>query len=73
MRVIKVFHKLIVLLTTRTNIEDLASGSLADVARRAVRDGEAKTIRRNRPCLGRILAKRFQNSMQAGADFILRV
>ena len=56
MRVIKFFHKLNVLLTTRTNIENLASRSLADVARRAVCDGEAKTIRRNRPCLGRILA-----------------
>ena len=30
----------------------------ADVARRAVRDGEAKTIRRNRPCLGRVLGRR---------------
>ena len=44
------FRKLDVLHSARTNIEDLASGSLAHIARRAVRDGEAKTIRRNRPC-----------------------
>ena len=43
------FRKLDVPRSARTNIEDLASGSLAHIARRAVRDGEAKTIRRNRP------------------------
>ncbi|MBQ7212582.1 MAG: hypothetical protein IJS19_07970 [Muribaculaceae bacterium] len=60
------FRKLDVLRSARTNIEDLASGSLAHIARRAVRDGEAKTVRRNRPCKGSILQASCENPLIAG-------